>query len=205
MARYRAKDLLLGPSILSVLRAPLGALFFWVVDTPVLALLVLFAGGLTDVVDGWYARHARKVTAIGALVDGAFDKLFVGSVIVALLLAGKVSAVALAALMVREIAEAPLVVFWSLSRRPLHGSQEEPKANAIGKLTTTFQFATLAAITVGLPIARPLLLLSFVLGTFAALGYWARALAPRDGGGGPLGAPDAMKKVPRRRSVSTYT
>lgn len=179
MGSYRVRDLLLVPGIVSLLRVPLGVVFFWVVERPALALAVLLAGGLTDVADGWYARRAQQVTATGAVLDGVVDKLFVGAVAAALWLHGKLNALALAALSVREIGETPLALLWAFTGVGRQRGGEKPRANALGKLTTTLQFMTLATVTVGLPIARLLLFLTFVVGTFAAVGYWARALFPR--------------------------
>lgn len=179
MGSFRGRDLLLLPGILSLLRVPLGIVFFWVVERPALALSVLVVGGLTDVADGWYARRAHQVTATGAILDGVVDKLFVGGVAVALWLHAKLNALALAALSVREIGETPLALFWAFSGIGRYRHDEKPRANVLGKLTTTFQFMTLATITVGLPMARVLLLLTFLLGTAAAASYWTRALFPR--------------------------
>ena len=55
--RYQFKDLLLAPAWLSWLRLPLAACFVAFVDRPLVAVSVLMAAGLSDVLDGWVARR----------------------------------------------------------------------------------------------------------------------------------------------------
>ena len=70
---FCARDLLLVPSLVSMARLPLAALFPWVVDRPAAAVSVLLAAGLTDVLDGWLARRLHQETAIGAVADAISD------------------------------------------------------------------------------------------------------------------------------------
>jgi phosphatidylglycerophosphate synthase len=81
MGAYRARDLLRVPSLLSLARLPLAAAFVLLVDRPPVLVLVLVAAGVTDVLDGWYARRFDQVTATGAVVDPITDKLFVLTVV----------------------------------------------------------------------------------------------------------------------------
>ncbi|HEY8077432.1 MAG TPA: CDP-alcohol phosphatidyltransferase family protein, partial [Labilithrix sp.] len=72
------------PNVLSAMRIPLAALFPFVVTRPALAIAVLAAAALTDVLDGWLARRLGEATPTGALVDGIADKLLGASVLVSL-------------------------------------------------------------------------------------------------------------------------
>jgi cardiolipin synthase len=55
----------------------LGRQFTW-------ALVVFVVAGLTDVLDGYVARHANQSTKLGAMLDPVADKLLVGSAYVIL-------------------------------------------------------------------------------------------------------------------------
>ena len=43
------------------------------------ALVVFVVAGLTDVLDGYVARHGHQQTTLGAMLDPIADKLLVGS------------------------------------------------------------------------------------------------------------------------------
>ena len=110
MGRYDIRDLVRVPGLLSLSRIPLAVAFALVVDHPSLAFCILVAAGLTDVLDGWYARRFRQVTATGAALDPVTDKLFVMTVAIALVVTGHLSVVAVFLLSTREIGELPLVL-----------------------------------------------------------------------------------------------
>lgn len=178
MGRYRARDAINGPSIISWLRAPLAALFPFVVERPWLAVLVLFIAGASDVVDGWLARTTGQVTATGAVIDPITDKLFVLSVVVALVVTGKLPLYAVVLLSVRELGEAPLVLWYAASRKMRRARVEAPMANWPGKVATVLQFVTVTLAIVGAPLQwtqRALLVTAFV-GALAAIRYFVRSV-----------------------------
>ncbi len=177
MGRYRARDLLGGPTLLSLVRVPLGVGFFVVVDRPPLALAVIAISGITDVVDGRWARSSNQVTATGAAIDPLTDKWFVGCVIVALLAAHKLSWLALAALATRELGELPLVLWMLVSRTARRSRVETPMANVPGKVVTILQFVAVTAALFASRFTVPLLWVTAVAGIIAALEYWRRALS----------------------------
>jgi CDP-diacylglycerol--glycerol-3-phosphate 3-phosphatidyltransferase/cardiolipin synthase len=184
--RYRARDLLLVPSLLSLMRLPLAASFPYLVDRPWAALAVLAAAGVSDVLDGWYARRHAQTTAMGAVVDPIADKTFVSVVVLTLLARGDLSLPEAALLAAREIGEAPLVAWVALRARrappvaPPAGREDAsaPRANVPGKLATAMQFATVAAALFGAPLRLELALATGVLGAIAAVRYWQRELGP---------------------------
>jgi phosphatidylglycerophosphate synthase len=177
MGRYRARDLLLVPSLLSLMRLPLAAGFVLLLNHPFVALGILLAGAVTDVLDGWYARRHDQVTATGAVVDPITDKLFVLTVVMALLSTERLSPFALLLLATREIGEMPLVLWWMLSRERRRARVEQPMANWPGKLATVAQFVTVASALFHAPFTWPLLIVTAVAGATAAIVYWQRELA----------------------------
>ncbi len=75
-AAGRRSSLAVVPNLMSALRLPI-ALAFLAVDTVLWRGVLLFAGALTDVLDGWLARKLGVQSRTGALLDPLFDKLFV--------------------------------------------------------------------------------------------------------------------------------
>ena len=178
MGLYRARDLLLPPSLISFVRVPLAATFPFVHDRPWLAFAVLAASGLSDVLDGWWARSHDQATPTGAVVDPITDKLFVLTVVITLVAAGKLSPISVLLLSTREIGELPLVVWLSFSHDARKKRTDHPKANAPGKAATALQFATVAAVLFHWSYTTTLVAITAAAGTIAAVVYWIRALTP---------------------------
>lgn len=63
-------------NLLSLSRIPLGVSFLTLQD-PLWMALVVFLGGVTDLLDGLIARLSRTVSQVGLLLDPFCDKLFV--------------------------------------------------------------------------------------------------------------------------------
>jgi len=174
--RFRARDLLLVPGLLSLSRVPLALVFAWLVRWPYAALAVLVVAGITDVLDGWLARRLGQVTETGVVLDGITDKLFGFGVAVALLLASELTVFQVLLLSARELGEAPLVV-WYAANAPARGARaKNPAANVLGKLATALQFVAIAAVLLAVPHAGLAVAATGVAGAVAALAYWRRAL-----------------------------
>jgi phosphatidylglycerophosphate synthase len=176
MGRYQARHLLLVPSVLSLARVPLAAGFVFALNRPYLELAILATAGLTDILDGWYARRYRQVTATGAVVDPITDKIFVATVVGALLASNRLSPLALLLLATREIGELPLVLWWAFSLERRRARAEQPMANYLGKLATLLQFATVACALFRASITAHLLIAAAISGAIAAIAYWKREL-----------------------------
>jgi phosphatidylglycerophosphate synthase len=146
MGRYRARDLLLLPSLVSFLRLPLAVLFVYVVHDPTWALATLVAAAATDVIDGFLARRLNQATATGAVVDGVFDKGFTTVVIATLVVTGPLTWSEALLLGTRELGELPLVIWWALHHDRRQARAEDPRANWLGKLVTVLQFASITCI-----------------------------------------------------------
>ena len=87
----KIRDLCQLPNLMSLSRIPLGFLvgFYLWQDDPtatLIAALLLILAGITDALDGYLARRAGKVTALGIALDPVADKLFAGIVTIGLIL-----------------------------------------------------------------------------------------------------------------------
>jgi cardiolipin synthase len=162
--------------LISFTRLPLAAAFVIVAEQPTWAFVVLLAGGLSDVVDGWWARRFDQATATGAVIDGVTDKLFALAVVTGLLLYYELSLLGVLALAARELFELPLVIWWAFHRAQRKAKAEDPRANWIGKLATVVQFTAVVAIVMHLTWATGALVACGIVGTVAALVYWKREL-----------------------------
>src|SRR5438477_2230755 len=149
----RARDAFLVPGLVSSLRFVLAIAFPFAVAHPVSAVALLVGAGASDVLDGWLARRRGEVTAMGAVIDGVADKVFVASVVVTLALRHGLTGLEVALLSTREIMETPVLV-WRLIRPPRLA--REHRASALGKATTALQFATLFGVVLGLGHVVPL-------------------------------------------------
>src|SRR5262245_56672760 len=117
MPSISARELAIPPNLLSLARLPLAALFPLVADRLAPALAILFAAGVTDVLDGWLARRSGMVTTTGAIVDPLADKVFALAVVGTLLAQGRLPLWGVPALLAREILEVPLALWIALARR----------------------------------------------------------------------------------------
>jgi cardiolipin synthase len=176
MGVYRARDLVRVPGLLSLSRVPLAAAFPFALRRPQAAFAILVAAGLSDIVDGWYARRSGQVTPTGAAIDPLTDKLFVLTVTISLVLGGRLSSIDVLLLSTREIVELPLVLWIAASKRARAIRASHPSANVPGKLATVAQFAAATAALFRRPEVPYLIVATAFVGLFAAATYWRRAL-----------------------------
>lgn len=175
MGHYHARDVVRVPGLLSLARVPLAAVFPLAVEHPPIALAVLASAGLTDVLDGWYARRYGEVSATGSVLDPITDKLFVTTVAVTLVVSGHLSPLAVVLLSTREIGELPLVLWLAFSRAARRARAEQPSSNVMGKLATTLQFVSIAAALFRSAHVEACVGATAAMGVLAALSYWLRA------------------------------
>lgn len=176
---FSTEELLLPPNLMTALRLPLAVIFPFVARSEGKAMAVLALAGLTDVLDGWLARSDGQVTTTGAVLDPIADKAFAVSVVGTLVAQGKIPRWGAAALLAREILEAPLL-FWVLAQARDEGVDPrdgEVHANGPGKMATVVQFAAVV-VALELPALLPFALAAAATtGTMAGLAYWKRELA----------------------------
>jgi cardiolipin synthase len=177
MDGFRARDIFLVPSLMSLTRIPMAVAFPFVQPHRPGMLALLAASGISDVLDGWYARRFDQATPTGAVVDPISDKLFVLSVVVTLVATRVLPITSVILLSTREIGELPLL-FWFLASHKVRASRAtKASANLPGKLATAFQFATVAAALLGSAYTTELLFVTAGAGAIAAVVYWMRELA----------------------------
>lgn len=171
---FRTRDLLLPPSLISLVRVPLAVLFPFTIDRPGAALVVLGAAGLSDILDGWVARRFQQETAIGAMADALSDKAFALTVVLALLSRGRLGWLELFLLGTRDLGELGLIAWFLWRTRGKRASEQ--RADSWGKATTFLQFAALGGAVLSLEHVLWPALAAGACGAMAA-GHYARRLA----------------------------
>jgi cardiolipin synthase (CMP-forming) len=176
IGRYRVRDLVRVPGLLSLSRIPLAAAFPFTLSRLGLAFGILITAAVTDVVDGWYARRFGQVTATGSALDPMTDKVFVLTVATTLLIDGNLSVREVVLLSTRELGELPLVLWLALSSEARRMRAEHPAANVVGKTATAMQFASVTGALFHASQEGLLVASAAVVGVIAAFTYWLRAL-----------------------------
>jgi cardiolipin synthase len=169
------------PNALSLVRLPLGGLF-WVTLArgPARAELsfgVLAAAAVSDVLDGWVARRRGTPPAgMGSWLDPICDKLFVGSVLAALYVERGAPLSLLALIVTRELLQLPMALVYRTSTTLRRWLRYDFRASLLGKGATVVQFAAVSAVLLDAAVAWRLAMLAFVLGLLALADYVRRAI-----------------------------
>lgn len=174
--RYRARDLLLPPGLISLARLPLAAAFPFVAERPAPAFAILAAAGVSDIVDGWWARRFGQQTPVGAVLDGVTDKVFALTVALTLLAGGHLGVAGLLLLGARDLGEIPLAAWTAWTRRGSAAGAAQVHANLAGKIATVLQFAAVATVLLHWPYSDAAIAAAGIAGTVAAISYWRRAM-----------------------------
>ncbi|MBX6396578.1 MAG: CDP-diacylglycerol--glycerol-3-phosphate 3-phosphatidyltransferase [Alicyclobacillaceae bacterium] len=132
------------------------------------ALLVLLLAGLTDVLDGYWARRHKQVTELGIMLDPLADKLMMVAVLVSFVIAGRVEWWMAGLLAFREIT---MIVCSGLFHR--RGKKIVP-AMIWGKVTTVLYYVTVVAVLFEWPVMNTLLWLTVVFSFLTSLIYLAK-------------------------------
>jgi phosphatidylglycerophosphate synthase len=186
---YRARDLLLPPSQLSLTRIPLAIAFPFVVGSPMGATVVLALAGASDVLDGWWARRKNMVTSTGAAIDPVTDKIFVLTFVITLVTRHYLDLMSVVWMSTREIGELPLVIWLLASKHARQTRREHARALPLGKLATALQFSTVACAVWRWEQTSILVIVTAIAGVLAAMGYWRLMLRSR-----PLADPVAADR-----------
>lgn len=187
--RQLLRELTTLPSLLTLVRVPLG-LLLWVAPANLAWVLGLMAAAaVSDLLDGWVARRqGLPPENLGAWLDPLCDKFFVASAILAVWFVHAPPWWMALVASARELLLLPLVTAKVLV--PSLRNRHVPfRAKLLGKATTVAQFALFAAVLSGWREAwAPLAVTCGVLGAAASVQYTVRAvkaLAAR--GDGPRG------------------
>ena len=173
---------------LSLSRVPLAGALWIAPENPWWVLPVIVVAGITDVLDGWVVRRAKRKgwdegdagafaahVARGEVIDGAADKVFALSAVLALAHVAHPPWWVLGALVSRELLLLPAV----LAYRLLPAERREKvdfTAGPLGKAATFFQTAALVLGFVHHFAFEPTAFVAGALGALAAVAYVARAL-----------------------------
>ena len=134
-------------------------------------LTVVIAAGLSDALDGIIARRFNAASALGALLDGVADKLFVLSAVVTLVGAGQLAWWQGLLVMARDFTVAAMAAYSAL--RGEWPAFLRMHVRIFGKLTTAVVFPWLVILLVdwGEPLRTPLFWLAGAMSLLAALDY----------------------------------
>jgi phosphatidylglycerophosphate synthase len=144
------------------------AVLFLLTSNSWLRVGLIALSGVTDVLDGWIARHARLTTRLGALIDPVADRGFAMTAILALLIDGLLTPVQVCLLLVRDVTTG---VGWLVARFVPALRPVEFKARMLGKATTALQTVTLIAALVLPVLVWPLVATVAVLAVAAVVDY----------------------------------
>jgi cardiolipin synthase (CMP-forming) len=159
------------PNALSLLRLVLVPVFFVLVLSghDGWALAVLAVSGVTDYLDGYFARRWRQVSRLGQLLDPAADRLYIAATLVGLAWRDVVPWWLLAVIVARDAALAPTIPV--LAR---HGYGPLP-VHFLGKAATfclLYAFPLLLLAQVGGPVTMPALVLGWAFAWWGTGLYW---------------------------------
>ena len=127
------------PNILSLLRIVMIPVIVWLYnnDRPQLAVLVLILSGLTDIVDGFIARHFNLISNLGKILDPIADKLTQAIILLSVSSEYPLMLIPLILLTVKEVSLSIIGIF------VIRKTKEVKGANWHGKVTTFMLYFTL--------------------------------------------------------------
>ena len=129
------------PNILSCFRIvliPIFVLFYSVYHNNTYAVLILVLSGVTDIIDGFIARHFSMISDIGKALDPIADKLTQLVVLICLGLKFPMMFILAAALAVKELASGILALIVVKKTKTVKGSDWH------GKVSTFLLYAMMA-------------------------------------------------------------
>ena len=159
------------PNVLSMLRLVLVPVFLVliVLGDYVAALIVLIVASLTDLLDGFIARHFNQVTRLGQLLDPAADRLYIFAALIGLAAQGLVPWWIVVLIVSRDVMLLVLAVVLAN-----HGYGPLP-VHQLGKAATFALFFGLPVIMLGLafpavqPVSEPI---GWAITLWGAFLYW---------------------------------
>jgi len=156
------------PNFLTIIRFFLIPVFLIVFFTghEVAGFVVLLMAGITDVVDGHIARKYNLVTDLGIMLDPLADKLMMLTVIISLLISGKISILVAFLIFIRDVGMIVSSVFFHF-----RGKKTVP-ANVLGKITTFLFYVAVLFITFRFPYYMEFLWVVVLFAFFTTVIYF---------------------------------
>jgi cardiolipin synthase len=136
------------------------------------ALIVFLLAGITDGLDGYFARSLRERTEVGRVLDPVADKVLLGSAIITLAFLGRLPVWLVVIAVGRDL----VVVIGSCILYAATGRLGYPPST-IGKLTTVLQVVTVLAAMImgeGDSVLQPLIWGMAVVTVLSGLDYTYR-------------------------------
>jgi len=150
------------PNILSILRIPLALLFFQ--SNPVFRVMAILLAMASDGLDGYIARKYHQISKLGTILDPLTDKLFVFVALAVLISEQRLTLWEASAMICRDFSVILFGIYLTITGKL---SQYTFRSIVCGKVTTTFQFAVLLALTVEYSVP------TYAYGIFILLGLLA--------------------------------
>jgi phosphatidylglycerophosphate synthase len=184
------------PNLLTLVRLPLAVLVWFVAHWPAALIGVMVTAGLSDVLDGWFARRMRALRVKqglptrrlgekggrGAWLDPVCDKAFVLSALGAVLVFYLPPWWWLPLIAAREVLQLPLIAAYKLVPGMVARLRFDFRAGPPGKLATIAQFLAVWAFVLEHEWWFGLALVAGLIGVLATLDYVRRALVHAHGG-----------------------
>lgn len=135
MVKFKAKDLIAVPNILSYFRIILALLFLYVYQQDIQQKSIclgsiLIASGISDILDGYIARKYNMITELGKCLDPVADKLTQFILLICLLVKYPMAKITLSIFIVKEL----IVTITGFKVISMQGKNEGAKW--YGKLST---------------------------------------------------------------------
>ncbi|ABY93492.1 MAG: CDP-diacylglycerol--glycerol-3-phosphate 3-phosphatidyltransferase [Caldanaerobacter subterraneus] len=139
--------------------------FFYVPEGNTYAAVIFILSGITDILDGYIARHYNQVTKIGTLLDPLADKLMILTVLTSLWIKDLIPFFVIAILMVKELS---MIIGAAI----LYKKQEIAiPANNYGKAATLFFYIAIIFSIFKWPYGFTLMIIALLLAILAFVIY----------------------------------
>lgn len=132
------------PNILTTFRLVIIPFFAYSVLTEQsiwLSLSLFLLSGLTDIVDGWIARHFNMITDVGSVYDPLVDKLMQITAVVCLAVIGVIPIWVICIVLIKELAMIAAGIVLYIKKIVVH-------SNWYGKAATVFFYAVVLILIV---------------------------------------------------------
>jgi len=136
--KLEKKQIFTIPNLLSLIRLCLIPVIVWlycIKQDAVMTAVVLAVSGLTDLVDGYIARHFNMITDLGKALDPVADKLTQLAMLLCLIFRHPIIGIPFGLLLVKE------VVTGIMSLLAIRKTKEVKGADWHGKITTVLLYA----------------------------------------------------------------
>jgi cardiolipin synthase len=131
---FKKDQILTVPNLLSVVRLALIPIIIWLYCTKNytrITVLVILISGITDILDGFIARHFNMTSDFGKILDPVADKLTQAAVAVCLISKYKLMYMAVGLFVIKEIIMASMGCFVLKKKDAVNSAKWYGKANTV--------------------------------------------------------------------------